>query len=58
MMLGNLRLGWKIGLGFGVVMILMAIASFFGIGSLNKAEKGVETWLFTDCSGMVNMMLQ
>ncbi|MDO6468774.1 methyl-accepting chemotaxis protein [Neptunomonas phycophila] len=44
MMLGNLRLGWKIGLGFGVVMILMAIASFFGIGSLNKAEKGVETY--------------
>jgi len=43
-MLGNLRLGWKIGLGFGVVMILMTMASLFGAGSLKNADKGLATY--------------
>lgn len=40
-MLGNLRLGLKIGLGFGVVLVLLSIVLGISIGGLQKADKGI-----------------
>ena len=39
-MLSNIKLGAKLGLGFGAVMALMAVAALFAILSLKASEKG------------------
>ncbi len=43
-MFKNIKIGQKIGLGFGFVMALLAVAIVFGIFGLNESEKGVKSY--------------
>jgi methyl-accepting chemotaxis protein len=43
-MLSNIKLGAKLGLGFGAVMVLMAVAALFAILSLKETEEGFNAY--------------
>ena len=43
-MFKNIKIGQKIGLGFGFVMALLAIAIVFAVFGLMASEKGVESY--------------
>ncbi|MCP4597496.1 methyl-accepting chemotaxis protein [Neptuniibacter sp.] len=43
-MFQNIKIGQKIGLGFGFVMALLAVANIFGIFGLNESETGVKSY--------------
>jgi methyl-accepting chemotaxis protein len=41
-MFRNLKLGKKIGLGFGLVLVLLTSVALIGLFGINKADKGIE----------------
>jgi methyl-accepting chemotaxis protein len=54
-MLSNIKLGAKLGLGFGAVMALMAVAALFAILSLKASEKGFVAYgQMSDTTQMAN----